>query len=49
MPFNVKCANGTLMSTLKIGEVKEKIAQEKGWDAAQQKLIYSGELHTSTL
>ncbi|EEP79333.1 UV excision repair protein Rad23 [Uncinocarpus reesii 1704] len=28
-----------------IGQLKEKIAQEKGWDAAQQKLIYSGELH----
>jgi hypothetical protein len=22
--------------------VKEKIAQEKGWEASQQKLIYSG-------
>lgn len=25
-----------------IAQVKEKVAAEKGWDAAQQKLIYSG-------
>jgi UV excision repair protein RAD23 len=24
--------------------VKEKISQEKGWDAATQKLIYSGKI-----
>lgn len=29
-------------STFQVGQVKEKIAQEKGWDVAQQKLIYSG-------
>ncbi|WEW56466.1 UV excision repair protein rad23 [Emydomyces testavorans] len=27
-----------------IGQLKEKIAQDKGWDAAQQKLIYSGKI-----
>ncbi|KIX09890.1 UV excision repair protein Rad23 [Rhinocladiella mackenziei CBS 650.93] len=27
-----------------IGQVKEKIATEKGWDAASQKLIYSGKV-----
>ncbi|PGH06467.1 UV excision repair protein Rad23 [Polytolypa hystricis UAMH7299] len=27
-----------------VGQVKEKIAQEKGWDVAQQKLIYSGKI-----
>jgi UV excision repair protein RAD23 len=27
-----------------VGQVKEKIAQEKGWDASQQKLIYSGKI-----
>lgn len=27
-----------------VGQVKEKISQEKGWDAAQQKLIYSGKI-----
>ncbi|KAK2746179.1 hypothetical protein FQN57_003301 [Myotisia sp. PD_48] len=27
-----------------IGQVKEKISQEKGWDTAQQKLIYSGKI-----
>ncbi|KAL1972067.1 hypothetical protein VTN31DRAFT_7286 [Thermomyces dupontii] len=27
-----------------IGQVKEKIAKEKGWDASQQKLIYSGKI-----
>ena len=26
----------------KISDVKEKIAKEKGWEASQQKLIYSG-------
>lgn len=25
-----------------IGEVKEKITKEKGWEASTQKLIYSG-------
>ena len=25
-----------------IGQVKEKISSEKGWEASQQKLIYSG-------
>ncbi|CRG88581.1 UV excision repair protein rhp23 [Talaromyces islandicus] len=27
-----------------VGQVKEKIAQEKGWEASQQKLIYSGKI-----
>ncbi|KAK3169430.1 hypothetical protein OEA41_008813 [Lepraria neglecta] len=27
-----------------IGEVKEKISKEKGWEASQQKLIYSGKI-----
>ncbi|KAK2737802.1 hypothetical protein FQN55_000913 [Onygenales sp. PD_40] len=27
-----------------VGQVKEKISQEKGWDVAQQKLIYSGKI-----
>ncbi|KAK4697037.1 UV excision repair protein RAD23, partial [Lecanoromycetidae sp. Uapishka_2] len=27
-----------------IGEVKEKISKEKGWEAGQQKLIYSGKI-----
>lgn len=27
-----------------VGQVKEKIAKEKGWDASQQKLIYSGKI-----
>ncbi|MCJ1459663.1 hypothetical protein MMC28_010042 [Mycoblastus sanguinarius] len=27
-----------------IGEVKEKISTEKGWEASQQKLIYSGKI-----
>lgn len=27
---------------LQIGEVKEKISKEKGWETSQQKLIYSG-------
>ncbi|KAL6712821.1 UV excision repair protein rad23, partial [Lecanora helva] len=27
-----------------IGQVKEKISQEKGWEAGQQKLIYSGKI-----
>ncbi|KAL1959005.1 hypothetical protein VTO42DRAFT_3246 [Malbranchea cinnamomea] len=27
-----------------IGQVKAKIAEEKGWDVAQQKLIYSGKI-----
>ncbi|KAL8700069.1 MAG: hypothetical protein Q9201_005648 [Fulgogasparrea decipioides] len=30
--------------TFKVGEVKEKIAKEKGWEASQQKLIYSGKI-----
>jgi hypothetical protein len=25
-----------------IAQIKEKVSAEKGWDAAQQKLIYSG-------
>jgi hypothetical protein len=25
-----------------IGQVKEKISKERGWEATQQKLIYSG-------
>ena len=27
-----------------IGQVKEKISSEKGWEASQQKLIYSGKI-----
>ena len=27
---------------LQVGQVKEKISNEKGWEAGQQKLIYSG-------
>ncbi|KAL1969029.1 hypothetical protein VTN77DRAFT_863 [Rasamsonia byssochlamydoides] len=27
-----------------VGQLKEKIAKEKGWDVAQQKLIYSGKI-----
>jgi UV excision repair protein RAD23 len=27
-----------------IGAVKEKISKEKGWEPAQQKLIYSGKI-----
>jgi len=27
-----------------VGEVKEKISKEKGWEASQQKLIYSGKI-----
>ena len=27
-----------------IGELKAKIQSDKGWEVAQQKLIYSGEL-----
>ncbi len=27
---------------VQVAQVKEKIAQEKGWEATQQKLIYSG-------
>ncbi|EED18272.1 UV excision repair protein (RadW), putative [Talaromyces stipitatus ATCC 10500] len=27
-----------------VGQVKEKIAREKGWEASQQKLIYSGKI-----
>ncbi|KAL2013521.1 hypothetical protein VTN00DRAFT_1046 [Thermoascus crustaceus] len=27
-----------------VGQVKEKIAKEKGWDPSQQKLIYSGKI-----
>jgi hypothetical protein len=27
---------------IQISDVKEKIAKEKGWEASQQKLIYSG-------
>lgn len=27
-----------------IGQVKEKISTEKGWEASQQKLIYSGKI-----
>ncbi|KAL9602587.1 MAG: hypothetical protein Q9219_001731 [cf. Caloplaca sp. 3 TL-2023] len=27
-----------------IGEIKEKISKEKGWEAGQQKLIYSGKI-----
>ena len=29
-------------SWAQIGQVKEKISNEKGWEASQQKLIYSG-------
>ena len=28
--------------------MKEKISQEKGWEASQQKLIYSGMCETGT-
>jgi len=31
---------------VQIAQVKEKIAAEKGWEASQQKLIYSGALDT---
>ena len=31
-----------LLTVLQIGQVKEKIAAEKGWEASTQKLIYSG-------
>lgn len=31
-----------LIFGMQIGEVKEKISKEKGWEAVQQKLIYSG-------
>jgi hypothetical protein len=33
-----------LANTLQIGELKAKIHAEKGWEVAQQKLIYSGAL-----
>jgi Ubiquitin family len=32
-----------------IAQVKEKVAAEKGWDAAQQKLIYSGSWHNISI
>ena len=28
---------------VQIGQVKEKIGSEKGWEAASQKLIYAGQ------
>ena len=31
-----------------IGQVKEKIFSEKGWEASQQKLIYSGKILQDT-
>jgi hypothetical protein len=37
-----------LIIPAQIREVKEKIFQEKGWDVAQQKLIYSGWLWMTT-
>ncbi|KAL9612734.1 MAG: hypothetical protein Q9167_002673 [Letrouitia subvulpina] len=33
-----------LTHLLQIGQVKEKISKEKGWEASQQKLIYSGKI-----
>ena len=33
----------TVGTVVQIGEVKEKITKEKGWEASTQKLIYSGE------
>ena len=32
----------TAGAAVQIGEVKEKITKEKGWEASTQKLIYSG-------
>ena len=32
----------TAGNAMQIGEVKEKITKEKGWEASTQKLIYSG-------
>lgn len=32
----------TEFADFQVGQVKEKIAAEKGWEASQQKLIYSG-------
>jgi hypothetical protein len=32
-----------LTAFIQVLQVKEKIEKEKGWEASQQKLIYSGE------
>ena len=32
----------TVGAIMQIGQVKEKITKEKGWEASTQKLIYSG-------
>jgi len=33
---------------MKIADVKQKVAAEKGFEAAQMRLIWSGKLHDST-
>ncbi|OJD18191.1 UV excision repair protein Rad23 [Emergomyces pasteurianus Ep9510] len=41
--FNIR-SPANVPSAPQVGQVKEKISQEKGWDVAQQKLIYSGKI-----
>lgn len=42
--FCVQCSSSRADYAKKVGQVKEKISEEKGWEAGQQKLIYSGKL-----
>ena len=40
--YRVSQDTGSRQNCAQIGQVKEKISSEKGWEASQQKLIYSG-------
>lgn len=48
--FKISCSPSSKILTnanyeAQISDVKEKISKEKGWEASQQKLIYSGVFH----